>query len=191
MKISDLIEARGQGVEHWTVHNMSGVAKKFKKIDGFWEHPVEVKNWMKSHGDPKYNAQMEREARKREREYEKADREEAKRNKPPKVDLDLVWQKFQTVVGDSFPDGDPIDGMTPWFKKTYNLEYDWGKYLDQAAAKHGFKNGYTDYLATFHDEYSPTEEPRLNLHSLHSEPKKLVDKKPPAPPKKRNPWRTE
>lgn len=188
MKIKDLLEANGS--EHWTVHNMSGVPKKFKKIDGFWEKPTEVEAWIRSHGDPKYEREVDREQRKREREAEKAERDERRAARPPKVDLDTVWRKFEDVVGQVFPDGDPTDYMGPWFKRTYNIEYDWGQYLDKAAKKNGYKGGWTGYMAQMHDDYVDDGEPELDLHSLHAEPKQLSDKKTPKVRKKKNnPWR--
>lgn len=68
--------------------------------------------------------------------------------KPPKaparkkLTLDDVWRKVEEVVGNIFPDGDPIDWMLPWLERQGIEEYKCGDIIDRAARKNGYKDMY-------------------------------------------------
>lgn len=112
-----------QGIETWTIHNMSGYPKKFKKIDGYWEHPVEVKQWMKSYDIPQTRAEKSEKsadaklAARWEREDRQAEREAARLKKLSHPSPREIWDEVETAIGNAFPDGDPIDALHPWMKK--------------------------------------------------------------------------
>ena len=164
-----LSEGRGNGVEYWTIHNVSGHPKKFKKIDGWWEHPVEVERWMKSSEipEPKVRASVVRlqkahekfgshvpadmalrwlkDDEENEREERRAARE-LKANRPkPEAMVNFALDAF----GSSFPDGDPIDQIGPYLKK-HGLEFS-----DlNAAFQKIHKKTYYQYLADMWDDYA-------------------------------------
>ena len=82
--------------------------------------------------------------------------------KPQKPDLDKVARKIEEVVGDTFPDSDPIDHLGPWLKKTYNIDgLAIGETLDKAVKKIGKYKDYFDYLATTWDDFT-RDFPELN-----------------------------
>lgn len=64
--------------------------------------------------------------------------------KQPKLTLDDVWFKIQSVVSNIYPDGDPIDHLAPWLKKHGIRDFKIGEILDRAAKKNGYKDLY-DY----------------------------------------------
>ena len=91
------------------------------------------------------------------KEYEKMlkQRVDAKFAPKKKVDLDVVARKIEEVLGNTFPDSDPIDWLAPWFKKTYGMEgLEIGETLNKAVKKLGRYKDYYDYLAQTWDEYS-------------------------------------
>jgi hypothetical protein len=79
--------------------------------------------------------------------------------------LDKIFMTVMTAVGDTFPDGDPIDHIHPKVIKMLNaagFEDGYGSFnnysnisdwLDKAMKKHGYKGGYHQYLADTWDEY--------------------------------------
>ena len=91
------------------------------------------------------------------KEYEKMIKQkvDAKFAPKKKVDLEVVARKIEEVLGNTFPDGDPIDWLAPWFKKTYGMEgLEIGDTLNKAVKKLGRYKDYYDYLAQTWDEYS-------------------------------------
>lgn len=69
----------------------------------------------------------------------------------PKLTLDAVWRKVEEVVGQIYPDGDPIDWMAPWLKRQGVEEFKVGEIIDRAARKHGYKDMY-DYWKSFAED---------------------------------------
>jgi hypothetical protein len=69
-----------------------------------------------------------------------------------KLTLDVVWRKVEQVVANVYPDGDPIDWMTPWLEKHGIRDFKVGEVLDRAARKHGYKDLY-DYYNSMGDLY--------------------------------------
>lgn len=182
----DLKEA--QGSEHWTIHNMAGVPKKFKKIDGRWENAREAEAWMKSHGDPK----AERAEAKRITAANKAfDREDARREKKPKIDLQAVYSIVIDSIGSAFPDGDPIDSIAPKLKRQFGLEgYEVGEAITAAMKKHGHgveKKGMYEYMADMWDEMANDAlYDAKNGHPAREPFVHMIDGKP---VKQSNPWK--
>lgn len=89
----------------------------------------------------------EREAiKKHNREIAALDRAAAKKA-ATKLQQSEIWNKVQTVIGNSFPDGDPIDHLIPWMSKT-------GVTMDQvnAAVKKYEKTDFYGYLARMWDD---------------------------------------
>ena len=166
MKVRDLFEAKG-GVEIWPVSNMLGHVKKFKKIDGWWEHPVEVKKWMQSHEIPQSRADKAEE-RGRQKEWDDVDKEErkkeralaanARRLKKENASREQIWHKVEEAVGNSFPDGDPIDTLGPWMRKfdismdEVNAAVAWA--TGNTRRKNAKQFGLYDYLANMWDDYA-------------------------------------
>lgn len=69
--------------------------------------------------------------------------------------LEALANKIYAVVGDTFPDGDPIDWLAPYVKKHFGLYYDITPLLDKAIRLHNPRlKGYYDYLETMWDETS-------------------------------------
>jgi|LakMenEpi03Aug12_release.lakeMendotaPanAssembly.Ray.scaffolds.fasta_scaffold158057_1 hypothetical protein len=71
----------------------------------------------------------------------------------PKLTLDDVWRKVEDVVGQIFPDGDPIDWLLPWFRKQGIADHKIGGILERAAKKNGYKDIY-DYYNSMKDQYA-------------------------------------
>ena len=71
-----------------------------------------------------------------------------------KADLSKIARKFEEVVGDTFPDSDPIDRMIPYIKREFRCK-DWyvGEILDKAVNSLGNYKSYTDYLAQIWDQF--------------------------------------
>ena len=116
---SSLSEAKA--VEIFTIHNMAGVPKKFRQVDGDWENRTAALAWMKSRDYPIDKAEEARQ-KKRDAEFDKLDRKEAREaaKKPwlrAKLDLSKVYHKVIDCIGNAFPDGDPIDTIAPWLER--------------------------------------------------------------------------
>jgi hypothetical protein len=62
-----------------------------------------------------------------------------------KDDYNKVWRKIEEVVGNIFPDGDPIDWLAPWLKKSGIQDYHIGEVLDKACKLNGYKDIYEYY----------------------------------------------
>jgi hypothetical protein len=183
----------------WKIQNLSGQFKTFADAE-----TADARAWMKNRGvdpqvwdarlgkwvvDPKHQARMDRAAEKREKQWERADR---LANKKPKIDLQAVYNKYTMVVGNVFPDGDPIDYMGPWFKKNYGIEYDYGKYIDQALKKFGSgseRKGQDGYLSTmWADMAGDAIHDAKNGHVDDNSPYYDVEKDGTITPK-HNPWK--
>lgn len=175
MKVEQLLTEKNSGIESWTIHNMSGVPKNFRKIDGFWEKPVEVERWQRSYGDAKkeravkLTAALQAYAEKNGfradtdpemlRQWKRDDADEArekraeaaekKRNRPT---LDQLWHHVEEALGNSFPDGDPHDSIAPYLNK-HDLDWD---DVDKAVAKATRNKHKTlhSYMADMWDSYA-------------------------------------
>lgn len=167
MKFAELITEKGNGIETWPVSNMLGYVKKFRKIDGWWEHPVEVERWMKSHAAPEPKLRNSAALEKAKAKYpnvdpemalrwHKDDEEEAKeqrlqarekkRNRPS--DYDIV-AAGEDAIGQSFPDGDPSDHLRDYLDKH---DLDWTDV--NAAFKKIHKKEFYAYLADMWDDHA-------------------------------------
>jgi hypothetical protein len=62
-----------------------------------------------------------------------------------KLTLGDVWRKVETVVSQVYPDGDPIDWLSPWLNKHGINDFKVGEVLDRAARKNGYKDLYDYY----------------------------------------------
>lgn len=140
----------------WKIQNLAGKFKTFADNQSpdarAWmkNRELDPQVWDKSAGrwviDPKHKAKLDREIEKQNKEWGREERAAV-----PKVDLQKVYNKYIEVVGNIFPDGDPADYMGPWFKKTYGVTYDYGKFIDQALKKFGSgdeRKGQYAYLAS-------------------------------------------
>lgn len=93
--------------------------------------------------------------KKARKDYEKFLAQKIESSKPKTPDLGAVARKIEDTLGATFPDGDPIDILGPWMKKTYNIEgFAVGAVLDKAVKKIGKYKDYYDYLAQTWDEFS-------------------------------------
>jgi hypothetical protein len=63
----------------------------------------------------------------------------------PKLTLNDVWRQVEHVIGQIFPDGDPIDWMAPWLEKRGYHDWDIGKIIDRAAKANGYSDMYAYY----------------------------------------------
>lgn len=98
----------------WTLTSKDGIQKRFKD-----DKSQAAKDWVS--GNQKKEKIMS-----------------AKVPKAAAVSLDTIWRKVEDVVGNIYPDGDPIDYLGPWCKKQ-GIDY---SMVDKAAKKHGFKDVY-------------------------------------------------
>ena len=69
----------------------------------------------------------------------------------PKLTLNDVWRQVEHVVGQIYPDGDPIDWMGPWLKKKGFAEHQIGSIIERAAKKNGYNDMY-DYWNQLKDQ---------------------------------------
>ena len=154
-----ITEVRMETKGKWNIQNMSGVMKTFVSADSndarAWmrERGTEKMIWDKSTSkwmdDPKI---ADREIKKQDREWARERREEDRANKPKKVtnvELDTIYHKVEDAVGQSFPDGDPIDHFSGWLRKN-------GFTMDDvdAAFKKNTKSTYYQYLANMWDDHA-------------------------------------
>lgn len=163
MKVSELLqemETKGS----WKIQNLSGNFKTFKDKESP-DAMAWIKNrgtakqvWDKASGkwieDPKQTA---RDDKKLDREERRAEREEARVARGPKYDLKLIYNKAIDMIGNSFPDGDPIDQIGDWFKKTYGTADNCREIVDKAMRKFGGgleKKGMYEYLADMWEEHA-------------------------------------
>ena len=149
MKLNEII-VEASGAEYQTIHNLVGIPKKFKKIDGAWENPIEAEYWMKSKDNPVADREYDKKLRQREREQAALDR----KNRPTKVDLQSVYAKVIHTIGEVFPDGDPIDYIAPWLERQGVESYDMGDMIDRAMKRFGHgreRKGMYGYMADMWD----------------------------------------
>lgn len=85
----------------------------------------------------------------------------------PKLTLDDVWRKVEDVVGQIFPDGDPIDYLAPWLEKHGIRDFKIGEILDRAAKKNGYKDLY-DYYDSMKDQYDRDNVAEAGHQSPHA-----------------------
>ncbi len=107
MKVNELFEAREPVKGNWKIQNLVGVFKTFKD-----PHSPEARAWMTNRELP-----YDREARRREREWDKIDRaaeREERRRAKMKPSADEIHRRVENAVSVTFPDGDPIDYVSSW-----------------------------------------------------------------------------
>jgi len=113
---------------------------------GYPFNPDDPKNWAKKKA---YDNRMQMKAYADQFKKVPAAPQPAK----PKLTLDTIWRKVEDVVGQVFPDGDPIDWLIPWFKKHGIEDFKVGDLITRAAKKHGYKDMY-DYWDEMKQMYS-------------------------------------
>ena len=88
-----------------------------------------------------------------------------------KEDYSKVWHKIEDVVSNIFPDGDPIDWLAPWLKKSGIEDYHIGEVLDKASRMNGFKDiyAYYDSFKTSDYGYNESVEQVDEAHKLNDE----------------------
>lgn len=84
--------------------------------------------------------------KKHNREIAAMDRAAAKKA-ATKLEQSVIWNKVQTVIGNTFPDGDPIDHLIPWMRQN-NVTMD---QINAAVKKHEKTDMY-GYLARMWDD---------------------------------------
>lgn len=82
-----------------------------------------------------------------------AEKEDAKQKAASKPKSSEIWNKFQTAVGDAFPDGDPIGRMAHWMNQN-NLTMD---DIDAAVREYADVDAYT-YLQNMWDDHAADAE---------------------------------
>jgi hypothetical protein len=80
-----------------------------------------------------------------------------KKPRREKIDYQEIARKIEEIVGNTFPDGDPIDLLIPYMRRRWGLEWDLGQHLDRAARRHLGARSYDDYLATLWDQVADDE----------------------------------
>lgn len=151
-------EAKYETKGSWKIQNMGGILKNFKDAES-----PEARAWMKNRtGDEgsKWNKERgawEGSARERKEDREQgqrqrqrdADREDHKPKKTSAAGLDKLYQKAEDYIGQSFPDGDPMDYIAPYMRTN---GYQTGD-LDLAYKKN-VKMDFYKYLATTWKEHA-------------------------------------
>ena len=74
-----------------------------------------------------------------------------------RADYDVVWRKIEDVVGQIFPDGDPIDWLGPWLDRQGIKDYHGGEVLNKACRLNGYKDIYAYYDHFKTDDYGYEE----------------------------------
>ena len=77
-----------------------------------------------------------------------------------RADYNTVWRKIEDVVGQIFPDGDPIDWLGPWLDRQGIKDYHGGEVLNKACRLNGYKDIYAYYDHFKTDDYG-YEDPKL------------------------------
>jgi uncharacterized NAD(P)/FAD-binding protein YdhS len=126
----------------WVAKNLDGVERRFRTSG-------EADAWRQSHSEKKGMTF---------RQYMNwAEKEDAKLQKQldaAKPKASEIWNKFQTAVGNSFPDGDFIDHIGPWLRK-HDLTMD---DVNAAVREYtDFKDAY-DYLSSMWDDHAADAE---------------------------------
>lgn len=150
----------------WTVHNMSGSPKKFADA-----HSDAARAWARSHGPTEEERKRwDREEAKLTKAREKEDRIwDMAMNKKPRVPTKKEYLDMYNfaidALGNSFPDGDPIDAVGPYLeKRKWNMDD-----LDKAFKMYGGsseKKGMYSYLA---DMWADQQESHLYDVKNHPE----------------------
>lgn len=79
------------------------------------------------------------------------------RNGLTKDDYNTIWRKVEDVVGNIYPDGDPIDWMAPWLKRQGIEGFLVGEILRKAAKLNGYADMYAYYDSFKTDDYGMNE----------------------------------
>jgi hypothetical protein len=85
-----------------------------------------------------------------------------------RADYNTVWRKIEDVVGQIFPDGDPIDWLGPWLDRQGIKDYHGGEVLNKACRLNGFKDIYDYYDHFKTDDYgyeAPVREEKEKTNS--------------------------
>jgi hypothetical protein len=169
MKLQNLLEGM------WVIKNLDGKEKRFKD-----DQSASAIEWKNSH-TPKTQRQLDAEREKYWRDLDKA----AKVKKPT---LDEIYSRVETEVGNSFPDGDPIDRLRDWMRKfevtmddidrafKKNAKSDFHTYLGnmwEGMAQDAFHDAYTEYHKHGRepdDGYNPYWSMGKNGPELHDNP---------------------
>lgn len=199
MKIIELLaEATGKTKGAWKIQNLNGVMKTFKD-----DESADARAWMRNRGDAKQvwdkntgrwtvdPKQQEREDKKADREQARWDREDRAAARGPKIDLKAVYDKAITAIGNTFPDGDPIDHLIGPLKRMGVPEYSIGEYIDKAMKKHGHgveKQGMYDYLAVMWDEQA--RDAMFDAKNGHEAREPFVRMEDGKPVLQSNPWKS-
>jgi len=96
----------------------------------------------------------------------------------PNISLDSLFQKATSIVGQIFPDGDPIDWLAPWCRKN-SIPYEM---VTKAFQKNGYKDIY-DYWEQMKDDF-PTDGPFMEHYDKKLQKSLTKEMKNPTPKKK-------
>lgn len=143
-------EAKYETKGSWKIQNMGGILKNFKDAES-----PDARAWMKDRtGDEGSSWNKERarwegstRERKEDREQRAADRENRTPKKTSAAGLDKLFHKAEDYIGQSFPDGDPMDYIGPFMEKN---DYQTGD-LDLAYKKNVKMDFYKYLAATWKD----------------------------------------
>jgi hypothetical protein len=159
MKINELL---GEGLKaSWTIQDVRDLTPK--KLKALWQNAhkaddvdvldmiAKITSERRLAAEVIADEQRDRaEEAQRQRKREKGAAVDAK-----KSDLEALGREIERVVGDTFPDGDPIDKLGPYVKRKFQCNsYEISDFLNKAAKTLGKYKDYGDYLAQTWDEYS-------------------------------------
>lgn len=94
-----------------------------------------------------------------------------------------IWNKVESAISNSFPDGDPIDYLIPWMRRN-DIEM---KDIDIAARKHSGSKSYNDYLADMWDDLA-ADAMADAAHGHTDEHSPYFDMEDGKPVMRQNPW---
>lgn len=153
MRVTELLR-EGTLVEGtWKIQNLDGNYKSFKD-----DQSPEAKAWMSNRGlntqkwdGTKWYAVAPPAPKRNWWD------DEPKKPAKPKLNLQAVYNKVIDAIGNSFPDGDPIDTIAPWLERQGVDRYKVGETIEKAMKKHGHgeeKKGMYAYLASMWEEHA-------------------------------------
>lgn len=74
-----------------------------------------------------------------------------------KINYGEIANKIEQIVGDTFPDGDPLDWLLPYMRRRWGTDHNAMQHLDRAARRVLGARNYYDYLETIWDQVADDE----------------------------------
>ena len=144
MKVNELMEGK------WVAKSKDGKERRFKNL-------ADAEHWRNNYSrditpaKPKSSAEAYHDYMKWAEQEEERLKKQRDALKPKSAE---IWRRFETAVGDSFPDGDPFDRISSWLNKHDLTIHD----VDAAVKEFSDASTAHEYLAKMWDDYSADAE---------------------------------